>query len=85
MISNRAYAEMSTYEERLRQVFGPKKLSFVLDLLTEAAVEKSLTPKTIPIICRSHKVDGKTCESILPQTLEILKPKFPVQNSLGSP
>jgi uncharacterized protein len=73
MFSNRAYVEMSTYEERLKQVFGPKKMSFVLDLLTEAAVEKSLTIETTQVICRSHVVDGETCEAILPQTLEILK------------
>jgi hypothetical protein len=54
MLGIRGHAELSHMEERLRTVLGTELNVLALDLLTEAAVMKSLTQEAATALARDH-------------------------------
>ncbi|MGE5344206.1 MAG: ATP-binding protein [Candidatus Omnitrophota bacterium] len=69
MLSNRGHPELSTYEERLKNVLSNDVLPLAFDLLTEAAVVGKLTPVSAMGLSRDFAPNetkpGETLREIL--------------------
>lgn len=71
MLSTKGHAELSTFEERLEMMVGKDVLPYVLDLLTEAAVEGQLTPEAIGLFRKDHDLDNAEGERRTREVLDI--------------
>jgi hypothetical protein len=70
MLSVRGHAELSHYEDRLQQAFGPKVYPLAFELLTEAAVARvPLKPETITAIMKNDTISPEDADEVL-RTLE---------------
>ncbi len=55
MLGTRGHAELTHYEERLQQVLGKELFSFIIDMVTEAAVTGYLDSKILEAFRKEHK------------------------------
>jgi len=54
MLSIHGHVDLATYEDRLKRVVRPELVAAALELLTEAAVSRRLTPQAAITIVKSH-------------------------------
>jgi hypothetical protein len=57
MLSIRGHVELTHYEERLKLVLGPELFPPAIEMLTEAAVERELTPRAMDVLKRIYTRD----------------------------
>lgn len=72
ILANRGYAELYTYQERLKMVLGLEWMPFALDLLTEAAVMGRITPKASNILSAEYKFEEHDAQANLGNIFDIL-------------
>lgn len=72
MLSTRSAVELSTFEERLKYVVDDEHRPFVLDLITEAAVEGHLSRAAIDVFRREHGLDGRPHDDLVLKVLDVL-------------
>ena len=73
MLGIRGHLDLTTYEDRLKRVVHPKLLAASLEMLTEAAVSRKLTPQAAVTIVRSYVNEGADPIAELRHLLGILE------------
>jgi len=73
MLGTRGHAELTHYEERLRQVLGEQIFSLALEMLTEAAVAKRLTAQALKLLEREYDFSDRTVAEAQEEILWVLE------------
>ena len=72
MLGVRGHAELSHYEERLKMVIGQEKLAFAMDMITEAAVEGTLSNEALKAFTNEYSFEDISIEEVQKEILWIL-------------
>jgi len=73
MLGTRGHAELTSYEERLKQVLGEPRFALALDLLTEAAVVKTLTDAAHLAVQKQYEFPGQEVAEVQREILWVLE------------
>ncbi len=73
MLGVRGHAELTHYEERLKQVLGIEVLPLALDMVTEAAVTGTLNRKAIEAFQKEYTFTGKSTKDAQKEILWVLE------------
>ena len=73
MLSVRGHAELSHYEERLKQVLGDELLPLALDMLTQAAIVGRLTRDALSAFQNEYTFEGRDVLDVQKHILWVLE------------
>ncbi len=73
MLGVRGHAELTHYEERLKQVLGEEACALALEMLTEAAVEKRMTPEAYRAFEKEYSFEGRSTAKMQEEILWVLE------------
>ncbi|MCP4679878.1 MAG: ATP-binding protein [Deltaproteobacteria bacterium] len=73
MLSVRGHAELTHYEERLKQVLGPETFPWALEMLTEAAVTGCLSQKALIAFQEHSSIEGSAVAETQMNILHVLE------------
>ncbi len=73
MLSVRGHAELTHYEERLKQVLGPKAFPLALEMLTESAVNGCLSQRALVAFQEHSSIGDSPVTETLMNILHVLE------------